>query len=293
VQQNWKSFAVMMASKKRMTNKGCKPHALPYRSRWSSLALAAWWPAAAATVVIVTRSFSTESVTVDAVTMKAPSDGTCHAILRHLRNPALLSPRLATTTTNGSSSSSAGAAFAVRDPSDPNAVLARVPRQDADDAKRCIQHAQQALSDWRDGTTAAERGRRLQEWSRLMREHAHDLATIVTLESGKPVRESRAEVSYARSFLDYYAAEAVRPNGFLVPTPFADPTTGQPRGQIVAMQQAVGVTALITPWNFPLAMVGTEVGMVAFLAILFLSLQRTCLAHCLLFSFFVALALSL
>ena len=83
-----------------------------------------------------------------------------------------------------------------------------------------------------------------------MRENAEDLAHIMTLESGKPLAESRGEVNYAVSFLDFYASEAVRPTssggGFMVPTPFSTPS-GAPRGQIMAIHQAVGVTALITP----------------------------------------------
>jgi succinate-semialdehyde dehydrogenase/glutarate-semialdehyde dehydrogenase len=82
----------------------------------------------------------------------------------------------------------------------------------------------------------------------------------MTLEAGKPLLESRSEVQYGRSFLDYYAAEAVRPNGFLVPSPFTSASSGQPRGQIMALQQAVGVTAMLTPWNFPLAMLTRKIG---------------------------------
>ena len=81
----------------------------------------------------------------------------------------------------------------------------------------------------------------------------------MTLESGKPLRESYGEVNYARSFLDYYAAEAIRPTGFSIPTPFVDQNQ-KPRGHLLATTQAVGVTALITPWNFPLAMITRKVG---------------------------------
>lgn len=92
-----------------------------------------------------------------------------------------------------------------------------------------------------------------------------DLATIMTLESGKPLKESMGEVKYAASFLDYFAAEAVRPTnaggGFLVPTPFAQASDGTtPRGQVLARHQAVGLTAMITPWNFPSAMITRKVG---------------------------------
>lgn len=85
----------------------------------------------------------------------------------------------------------------------------------------------------------------------------------MTLESGKPMAESRGEVSYAASFLDYYAAEAIRSSGagggFMVPSPFATPSGG-PKGNVLAIQQAVGVCALITPWNFPMAMITRKAG---------------------------------
>ncbi|KAG7368433.1 succinate semialdehyde dehydrogenase [Nitzschia inconspicua] len=105
----------------------------------------------------------------------------------------------------------------------------------------------------------------LTKWSTLMQENAQDLATIMTLESGKPLAESRGEVQYARSFLDYFAAEAVRATGagggFMVPTPFQQANgTTSPKGHIMAVQQAVGVSAMIAPWNFPLAMITRKVG---------------------------------
>jgi len=85
----------------------------------------------------------------------------------------------------------------------------------------------------------------------------------MTLESGKPLAESQGEVNYARSFLDYFAAEAIRPTGagggFMVPSPFPA-ADGGPKGPVLAMQQAVGVAAMVTPWNFPLAMITRKVG---------------------------------
>merc|ERR1719356_975298 len=85
----------------------------------------------------------------------------------------------------------------------------------------------------------------------------------MTLESGKPLAESYGEVNYAKSFLDYYASEAVRPTGagggFMVPSPFPA-SDGGPQGHVLVMQQAVGVAAMVTPWNFPLAMITRKVG---------------------------------
>ena len=154
--------------------------------------------------------------------------------------------------------------FEVRDPAEPGTVVGIVNAMDGKDARRVVEKSNAALPSWRDGTTAAERSRLLLEWSRLISENLDDVAEIMTRECGKPTRESIGEVGYARSFLDYYAAEAVRPTsaggGFLVPTPFAQAGTSKPRGQIMAIQQAVGVTASITPWNFPIAMITRKVG---------------------------------
>jgi acyl-CoA reductase-like NAD-dependent aldehyde dehydrogenase len=149
--------------------------------------------------------------------------------------------------------------FEVRNPADPDSVMGEVSVMDRIAAKSCIETSLEVLPSWRDGTTATERSRLLTEWARLIQENKEDIATIMTMESGKPLQESRGEVSYGTSFLDFYAAEAVRPTGagggFMVPTPFTHAETGAPRGQIMAMQQAVGVTVSITPWNFPLSMV--------------------------------------
>lgn len=149
--------------------------------------------------------------------------------------------------------------FDVREPAYPDSVIHRVPIMGGEHARTMIELSHAVLPSWRDGTTGLERGRLLREWSRLIQENAEDIAVIMTLESGKPLAESRGEVDYGRSFLDFYAGEAVRPTGagggMLIPTPFADAKTGAPRGQIMAIQQAVGVTAMITPWNFPIAMV--------------------------------------
>jgi len=176
-----------------------------------------------------------------------------------LRNPSLLSPE-----TCGTAFSSDSRFYEVRDPAHPETILAHVPIQTASDVRSCIERSAEALEGWRDGTTGVQRSQLLQHWSQRIQDNGDDLATIMTLESGKPLAESRAEIAFGRSFLDYFAAEAVRPNsaggGFLVPTPFTTPNGTAPRGQALAVHQAVGVTALITPWNFPLAMMARKVG---------------------------------
>ena len=163
---------------------------------------------------------------------------------------------------NGNGKANAKATFDVINPAQPDMVLASVPVHTADDAHAAIQVAASDLASWSDETTAAARGALISKWASAMTQHTETLATLMTLESGKPLTESRGEVAYATSFLQYYAAEAVRPTGagggFLVPTPFAD-TAAKPRGHIMAVQQAVGTCAMITPWNFPAAMVSVHI----------------------------------
>jgi len=142
--------------------------------------------------------------------------------------------------------------------------MARIKVMGQDEAAEAVRRARDALPSWRDGTTAATRANALRRWSDLMKENVDTMATIMTLESGKPLNESRGEVAYAASFLEYYAGEAVRPTGagggFVVPTPFADAATGGPRGHVMALNGAVGTCAVITPWNFPAAMITRKVG---------------------------------
>jgi len=168
-----------------------------------------------------------------------------------LKNPSLL-PDL-----------SAGDTFEVCNPAQPDEILAYVPRNSRQDVKEAISRSAAALPDWRDKTTAKYRASLLTEWSRLIQENLDDIATIMTLESGKPLEESKGEVSYGTSFLDFYAAEAIRPTssggGIITPSPFEN-SDGSPRGQVMAIQQAVGVTGLITPWNFPIAMITRKAG---------------------------------
>lgn len=132
------------------------------------------------------------------------------------------------------------------------------------DTVDAIAFSSSILDQWRDGTTAAHRASLLSRWSGLLKDNAEVLASLITLESGKPLAEARGEVQYGASFLDYYAAEAVRPSsaggGFVTPTPFAGAGGNEPRGQTMAVHQAVGVAAMVTPWNFPLAMITRKVG---------------------------------
>ena len=115
-------------------------------------------------------------------------------------------------------------AASIEDHEDGSAVIGLVEVMNRNDAKKAIKKSHDALEHWKFHTTAAARSQMLLEWSRLLREHTDDLANIMTLESGKPLRESIGEISYGISFIDYFVAEAIRPSsagdGYLCPSPF-------------------------------------------------------------------------
>ncbi len=124
--------------------------------------------------------------------------------------------------------------------------IARVPRMGAAETRRALEAAQRALPDWR-ARTAKERAAILRRLADLMLERTEELAALLTLEQGKPLAESRVEVAYAASFYEWFGEEAKRVCGETIPAPARD-------RRIVVLKQPIGVTAGITPWNFPLAM---------------------------------------
>ncbi|HWB29719.1 MAG TPA: NADP-dependent succinate-semialdehyde dehydrogenase [Vicinamibacterales bacterium] len=131
-------------------------------------------------------------------------------------------------------------------------ILGTVPRFGADETRWAIGAAAAALVTWR-ATTARARAQILRRWSDLMLEHQEDLARLMTLEQGKPLAESRGEVAYAASFLEWFGEEAKRLYGDTIPGHQSDK-------RIVVIKQPIGVVACITPWNFPLAMITRKVG---------------------------------
>jgi succinate-semialdehyde dehydrogenase/glutarate-semialdehyde dehydrogenase len=167
------------------------------------------------------------------------------SIASQLRNPSLLQIPKAK-----------DQSFSVFNPAHPSHILADIAVQDAMDARAAIERSQEALPAWKERTTAMQRSEMLLKWSRLILKNEDDIANIMTLESGKPLAESRGELAYGRSFLDFFAGEAVRPGsaggGFVIPSTFSAGESKGPRGQMMALYEAVGVTGLITPWNFPL-----------------------------------------
>ena len=137
-------------------------------------------------------------------------------------------------------------AIAVNDPASAE-ELARIPDLGVEETRRAIEAAEQALPAWR-ARTAGERSKILRRWFDLMIEHQDDLAMILTREQGKSLAEAKGEISYAASFVEWFAEEAKRVYGEVIPAHRAD-------SRIVVIRQPVGVVAAITPWNFPAAMI--------------------------------------
>jgi succinate-semialdehyde dehydrogenase/glutarate-semialdehyde dehydrogenase len=138
-----------------------------------------------------------------------------------------------------------GATFAVTDPAT-GETIAQLPRMGAAETRAAIEAARDALPVWR-ATPAAARARILRRWSELMTEHVEPLALLMTVEQGKPLAGARGEIAYAASFFEWFAEEGKRIYGDTIPAP-------NPDNRIVVLKQPVGVTAGITPWNFPAAM---------------------------------------
>ena len=120
------------------------------------------------------------------------------------------------------------------------------------DVERAIEAAHAAFPAWRD-TPAKNRALLLRRWFELIVANRDDLATIMVSEQGKPLAEARGEIDYAASFIEWFAEEARRVYGDVVPSPWAD-------RRMLTLRQPVGVAALITPWNFPAAMLTRKAG---------------------------------
>jgi succinate-semialdehyde dehydrogenase/glutarate-semialdehyde dehydrogenase len=143
-----------------------------------------------------------------------------------------------------------GATFAVTNPSTAE-TLAQVPDMGAAETRRAIAAANAAWPAWR-ALTGKERGSILRRWFDLINAHADDLARLITAEQGKPLAEARGEVSYAASFVEWFAEEARRVYGDVIDSP-------TPGKRLIVLKQPIGVCAAITPWNFPAAMITRKV----------------------------------
>lgn len=141
--------------------------------------------------------------------------------------------------------------FEVRNPSD-NAIVASVPDMNENDVRLAIQAAHEASSAFR-SLTAKERAQLLRNLFEIILANREALAELMTIESGKVITESLGEVSYGSSFIEWFAEEARRTYGDIIPAPSADK-------RLMVIKQPVGVVAAITPWNFPLAMITRKVG---------------------------------
>lgn len=143
-----------------------------------------------------------------------------------------------------------GSRIDVHNPATGEAV-GHVPRMGEAETQRAIAAAERAFALWKQQTAEA-RARLLHRWFELMMENQEDLALIMTSEQGKPLAESRGEIVYAASYVQWFAEEARRIYGSTVPAPWADK-------RIIVTKEPVGVCAAITPWNFPAAMITRKV----------------------------------
>jgi len=134
----------------------------------------------------------------------------------------------------------------VTNPAD-QTVLGTVPNMGEAETREAIAAAQAAWPEWR-SKTAKERAAIMRRWFDLIMANQQDLAVLVTAEQGKPLAESRLEVAYGASFIEWFAEEAKRVYGDIIPEP-------KPGQRIVVIKQPIGVVAAITPWNFPIAMI--------------------------------------
>ncbi|WP_269502218.1 NAD-dependent succinate-semialdehyde dehydrogenase [Burkholderia sp. IMCC1007] len=139
-----------------------------------------------------------------------------------------------------------GAVLDVTNPST-GELIARVPNMGAAETRAAIAAAHSAFASWRK-TTAKERARLLRTWFELIMARQEDLAVLMTREQGKPLAEARGEIAYAASFVEWFAEQAKRIDGDVIPSP-------NPDQRLVVTKEPVGVCAAITPWNFPAAMI--------------------------------------
>jgi len=144
-----------------------------------------------------------------------------------------------------------GKSFPVVNPAT-SEVLGAVPDLGAAEARRAIEAASRAWPAWR-AKTAKERAAILRRLYELMMANQEDLAQIMTAEQGKPLAEARGEIAYGASFIEWFAEEGKRAYGDVIPSPWGDK-------RIVVLKQPIGVSAMITPWNFPNAMITRKAG---------------------------------
>ncbi len=144
-----------------------------------------------------------------------------------------------------------GATYTIRNPADASAI-AEVADVGVAETIRAISAAEKALPAWRE-KTAKERAALLRRWFTLIMENQEDLARLLSWEQGKPLAESRVEVAYGANFIEWYAEEAKRVYGEIIPH-------DKPGRRMLVLRQPIGVVAAVTPWNFPNAMITRKAG---------------------------------
>jgi len=143
-----------------------------------------------------------------------------------------------------------GRRFDVTDPAT-DAAFASVPDSGAADARAALDAAQAAFAGWRK-VPARQRAAIIKRWNDLILAHQEDLGRLISSEQGKPLAEGCGEVAYAASYVEWFAEEATRANGDVIPAPV-------PGRRMFALKEPVGVVAVITPWNFPAAMIARKI----------------------------------
>jgi succinate-semialdehyde dehydrogenase/glutarate-semialdehyde dehydrogenase len=143
-----------------------------------------------------------------------------------------------------------GRRFDVTDPAT-DAVVATVPDSGAADARAALEAAHAAFASWR-SVPAKQRAQIIKRWNDLIVANQEDLGRLISREQGKPLAEGRGEVAYAASYVEWFAEEATRANGDVIPAPV-------PGRRMFALKEPVGVVAVVTPWNFPAAMIARKI----------------------------------
>jgi succinate-semialdehyde dehydrogenase/glutarate-semialdehyde dehydrogenase len=141
--------------------------------------------------------------------------------------------------------------FAVTNPAT-GEIIQHISNMGVEEVEIVIQKAAHALPAWR-SKTGKERAALLRHWFNLIKDQTDDLAKLMTLEQGKPIKEAIGEVAYAASFIEWFAEEAKRVTGAIPSSTWSDK-------RMLVLKQPIGVCAAITPWNFPLAMITRKVG---------------------------------
>jgi len=183
------------------------------------------------------------------VTGAATAPGCASALLiPHRSASTLLAPDQAYI--NGQwTSAASGKSFEVLNPAN-GQVLCSVPDMGHEETESAIQAAHSTLEEWKN-YTAKERGNIMRRWFNLVIENQEGLAKLITAEGGKPLQDARYEVLYGASFLEWFSEEAKRAYGETIPSPHSTK-------RILTIKQPIGVAGLITPWNFPHAMIARK-----------------------------------